>query len=61
MGFFYSAYAALFYLGLQRFRVNTLCEPFSRQQALVALSADLSDLLDWATAEVKEGRVLLHA
>ncbi len=32
-----------------------------RQQALEAFSADLSQALDWSTAEIVERRVLLHA
>ena len=32
-----------------------------REQALNAFAAEFADVLDWSTAERKEGRVLLHA
>jgi hypothetical protein len=32
-----------------------------REAALTALTIDLADVLDWQTAQMKEGKVLLHA
>ncbi|HEX7734609.1 MAG TPA: hypothetical protein VF458_07095, partial [Ktedonobacteraceae bacterium] len=32
-----------------------------REASLAALYADLADVLNWETASLKEGRVLMHA
>src|SRR5258708_3399731 len=36
-------------------------EEEERQAALTALAAELADVLDWGTIEVKEGQALLYA
>ncbi len=42
-------------------RGSCLPDPACREASLVALAADLADVLDWETAKVKEGQSLLYA
>jgi hypothetical protein len=36
-------------------------EKACREAAVAVLAADLAEVVEWETAAVKEGRVLLHA
>ncbi len=46
---------------LLTWRSQIMPSPDERTASLTALSDDLADVLDWATASVKEGQTLLHA
>jgi excisionase family DNA binding protein len=42
-------------------RGSCMPEPACREASLIALATDLTEVLDWETAVVKEGQSLLHA